>query len=212
MKKIAIFGTSGFALEVADICIDIGYKSIVLLSNEKEENKRSNNLLICNESKAENFHTDGYEFAIGIGDSNIRKKIYNRYKHFTFPNLIHSSALFGYQQRLAFEHVIGNIITAGVIFTNSISVGNFGVYNLNCSIGHECVIDDFVSIMPSATISGNVHLSKAAFIGASATILQGNIENKLVVGQNAIVGACSLVNKNIEANVTVVGSPARNIK
>lgn len=51
-----------------------------------------------------------------------------------------------------------------------------------------------------------VHIKKNAWIGAGATILPG-----VTIGENAIVGAGSVVTKDVPANATVVGVPAKII-
>lgn len=90
--------------------------------------------------------------------------------------------------------------------TNKIQMGNFGVYNLNCTIGHDCVIEDFVTISPGANISGNVILSECSYIGTNTSILQGKSRaEKLVIGKNSIVGAGSVVTKNVPNNTIVKG-------
>ena len=211
MKKIAIFGCSGFALEVADICSALGYKEIILLS-DNGVHKQTNGLEVRSEKDVILLHEEGYFFAIGIGDGSIRRKIVDKFPELTFPNLIHPSAVFGINQVAAFDKYEGNIITSGVIFTNSIAVGNHGLYNLNVTIGHDCIIDDFISIMPSVSVSGNVHLKKGCTIGVGAVILQGNASRKLVIGESAMVGAQSLVTKDVLAQMTVFGIPARVIK
>jgi len=50
-------------------------------------------------------------------------------------------------------------------------------------------------------------IKKGASIGSSATIICG-----VTVGENAIVGAGAVVTKNVPANTTVAGVPARIIK
>lgn len=50
-------------------------------------------------------------------------------------------------------------------------------------------------------------VEKGASIGSSATILCG-----ITVGENAIVGAGSVVTKNVPANTIVAGNPAKIIK
>jgi serine acetyltransferase len=50
-------------------------------------------------------------------------------------------------------------------------------------------------------------VQKGASIGSSATLLCG-----VMVGQNAIVGAASMVTKNVPANTIVAGNPARFLK
>ncbi|MDE6562553.1 MAG: galactoside O-acetyltransferase [Muribaculaceae bacterium] len=52
-----------------------------------------------------------------------------------------------------------------------------------------------------------VHIGKNAWIGAGATILPG-----VTVGDNAVVGAASVVTKDVEANTIVAGNPAKLIK
>ena len=74
----------------------------------------------------------------------------------------------------------------------------------NVKIGWSC------SIFSNSTIDnkkGKIILKKDCRIGANSVILPG-----ITVGENATVGANSLVNKNIPSNETWVGTPARKIK
>lgn len=52
-----------------------------------------------------------------------------------------------------------------------------------------------------------IHIGKHAWIGAGATILPG-----VTVGDNAVVGAASVVTKDVPADTIVAGNPARIIK
>lgn len=52
-----------------------------------------------------------------------------------------------------------------------------------------------------------VHIGKRAWIGAGATILPG-----VTIGDNAIVGAGSVVTKDVDPNTMVAGNPAKFIK
>ena len=54
--------------------------------------------------------------------------------------------------------------------------------------------------------TGKIVIGKSAFIGARAFILPG-----VTIGDGAIVGACSVVTKDVVANARVVGNPARVI-
>lgn len=52
-----------------------------------------------------------------------------------------------------------------------------------------------------------IHIGKNAWIGAGATILPG-----ITIGDNAVVGAASVVTKDVMADTVVAGNPARLIK
>lgn len=78
---------------------------------------------------------------------------------------------------------------------------------------HACFTNDKY---PRATIEGKLKekdedwvaektiVKKGASIGANATILSG-----VVIGENSIIGAGSVVTKDIPSNVIAIGNPAR---
>ena len=82
-------------------------------------------------------------------------------------------------------------------------------------IGETTVVEDDVSIMQAVTLggtgkdSGDRHpkVRRGVLLSAGAKIL-GNIE----IGENAKVGAGSVVTKNLSSNQKFAGSPAKKIK
>ena len=70
-------------------------------------------------------------------------------------------------------------------------------------IGSHCAIYS-VSTIDNKT--GHVLLKKNCRIGSHSTIMPG-----VIIGENAVVGAHSFVNKNVPDNEIVVGVPARKI-
>lgn len=78
------------------------------------------------------------------------------------------------------------------------------------TIEDDVEIGPHCSIMSADTISGKngpVVLKKGCCIGANSVVMPG-----VTVGENTIVGAHSLVNKDLPANVIALGVPARVIK
>ncbi len=206
--KLAIFGASGFAREVRDIAHEIGYEKILYI--DKTDFESMDGFQVVRESELNSLKNAGFSFIIGVGSPALRKEIWGRYPDLCYVNLIHPAASFGYGQLKELKKSKGNIVFAGVRLTNSIEIGNFGIYYLNCTVAHDCIIEDFVTISPGANISGNVKLSNGCYIGANACILQGKaIAEKLIVGASSVVGAGSVVTKSIPDNIIVKGVPAR---
>ena len=52
-----------------------------------------------------------------------------------------------------------------------------------------------------------IHIKKNCWIGAGATILRG-----VTIGENSVVGAGSVVTKDVPDNVIVAGNPAKIVK
>lgn len=208
MLKVGIFGCSGFAREVADIAFQLGYDP-VLIARAKSELEDWNfpyNIMLESELEIDSEMV----FSIGIGDNATREKVVKQFsKNLKFINLVHPSASFGRAQEDIVAKQKGVIICAGVRFTNNIRVGDFTIFNLNSTIGHDVIIEDFVNISPGANISGNVHLEVGCLIGTGAAIKQGQFEEKLKIGSNTIIGAGSLVVKPCERDSVYFGVPVR---
>jgi sugar O-acyltransferase (sialic acid O-acetyltransferase NeuD family) len=211
MKRIAIFGYSGFAKEVADICFALNYNEIVFLSAFGSIGDVINGIIVKAESEAYQLHENGFDFVIGIGDSALRSKIAQAYREFNFPTLIHPDCSFGIYQLEQIINKKGSIICAGCRLTNNIILGDFCILNLNTTVGHDSIIGDYVSIMPGVNISGNVEVGDGVFIGTGAAIIQGRVGEKLRVGDKTVVGAATLITKSVPMDVTVVGVPFKVI-
>lgn len=210
MKRLGIFGTSGFAREVGDLAWELSYIPFYIARDEAEMASWTYPEEIVLERDAIQYSDS--VFAIGIGDNAIREKVATRYSELPFVNLIHPAASFGRGQAERIASRKGVIITAGVRFTNNIEVGDFTVFNLNATVGHDCIIDHFANIAPGACISGNVHIGARCWIGTGAAINQGGTELKLTIGADTMVGSGSVVVRSCDPEAVYVGIPAKRIK
>lgn len=99
----------------------------------------------------------------------------------------------------------GCVILGGTGFSTDLTLGRFVVLHLHCTVTHDCVLEDWVSLMPGCHVSGGVRLGEGAFLGVGAIVLQGR-----EVGAWATVGAGAVVTEDVPAGATVVGVPARD--
>ena len=78
------------------------------------------------------------------------------------------------------------------------------ICNLASTIAHDCVIKDYVTIYSGVHIAGNVILGECVSVGIGTNIIQG-----LSIGDNTFIGAGAVVVKDLPANCTAVGIPAK---
>lgn len=141
---------------------------------------------------------------IAIGDNKLREKIYHDIKDLCeFENMQHFSA---YVSRFT-EVGEGTVIMPQVCINAEVKIGKHCIINTSAIIEHECIIEDFVHISPTAALAGNILVKKGAQIGLGASLIQG-----ITVGENAIIGAGSVVLKDVPDNAVVVGNPGRILK
>ena len=153
-----------------------------------------------------NATTEPLAVAVAVGSSASRAAVVARLTspQLSFPDIVHPAVALGPMQRIALGE--GCIIQQGCILTCDIYLGRFVLLNLGCTVGHDAVLADFCSLMPHANVSGAARLDRGVYLGTNATVIQG-----VRVGENTVVGAGAVVVRNLPANVTAVGVPAKAI-
>lgn len=101
----------------------------------------------------------------------------------------------------------GCLIMPGAVVHKKVFVGNDCYINVNAVVDHESVLGNGVHVMGSAYIAGKVQIDDYASIGANATILP-----YCKIGKGAVVGAGSVVTKDVKSYEIVVGNPAKFLK
>lgn len=111
-------------------------------------------------------------------------------------------------------------ICANVLVENDVVIGDNVTIKSGVQLWDGMRIEDNVFIGPNATFTNDrfprskapysqlqTVIKAGAAIGANATILPG-----LTIGENAMVGAGSVVTKDVQANAIVVGNPAKQVR
>jgi sugar O-acyltransferase (sialic acid O-acetyltransferase NeuD family) len=151
-------------------------------------------------------------FAIGVGDPAARQKVWLRFREsLEFVHLIHPAATFGKYQRQVIEARTGVVIAAGARFMSQIRVGDFTSFDLNVTVGHDSIVEDFAHLAPGANVSGNVHIGARCWIGTGAAINQGRAGRRLAIGADTVIGSGAVVVCDCEPSSVYVGCPARKV-
>ena len=192
-KSIYIYGASGHGLVVADIAKACGYEDIIFLDDDKSKG------FLSFEDIKEN---RDYHIAFGMGNNQIREKLYKKVKEngFLTPTLIHPSSI------ISSSAIIeeGTVVMPNVVLNAKGFIGKGVILNSSCVIEHESFIGDFVHISPKVAIAGDVRIGNFTHIGIGSSVIQC-----LEIGKNTIIGAGSVVVKNIADFKKAYGNPCK---
>ncbi|MBK7107100.1 MAG: acetyltransferase [Ignavibacteriae bacterium] len=212
MKKIAIFGAGGFGREVQMLIDHINlnvneWNLIGFFDDGISKGIVINDIPVLGGMTELNCWADELYVVFAIGNPITKKKIVNSINNekIKYPVLIHPNVIIGNNKYVKIGQ--GSIICAGVIITVNIDIGEHVILNLSCTVGHDTIIGNYSSFMPTVNISGEVIIKDCVYVGTGAKII-----NQLEIGENTIIGAGALVAKNLPANCTAVGLPAKPVK
>ncbi|NMH25332.1 acetyltransferase [Flavobacterium solisilvae] len=206
-----LVGAKGFAKEVLEVLHQLNQLDHLVFYDDVNEDTphllyEQFPVLKTKEAAAHYFKTVDNRFTIGVGNPVLRKKLVVKFEAIggVFTSTISPNAHIGH-----FGNCIDdgcNIMTNALI-SNNVKIGKGALIYFNTIITHDTIIKDFVEISPGATLLGNCNIGNYSQIGSNATILP-----KVSIGENVIVGAGSVVTKDVPDNCLVVGIPAKIIK
>jgi sugar O-acyltransferase (sialic acid O-acetyltransferase NeuD family) len=98
----------------------------------------------------------------------------------------------------------GVVVLGNASVGNDVQIGRHTLIQGFSVIGHEIALGAYSTVSSFAFIGGNARIGASVTIHPHATILP-----RVLVGDGAIVGAGSVVTRNVEPHTTVFGNPAK---
>ncbi len=210
MKKIIIIGCGGHARSVIDSIESANEYEIAGFVDIIKSDKTCyrNYKVIGTDDDYKDLFDSGIRYAcmgIGyLGKNSLRENLHNKLVSigFDFPVIVDKTAA------IASDAVIGegSFIGKNSVVNSKAHIGKMTIINSGSIIEHDCVIDDYTHIAIGAALCGEAHIGRSCMIGSNATILQ-----TLSITDNVIVGAGSVVTRNITNPGTYIGIPAIKI-
>ena len=199
VQQHIVVGMGGLGREVASYLLDSGYSDVMFSAEEsfyepfEWMGMGSQPIGDCQEGVV----------LLAIGDGAVRARIASSLS----TGLTLGTFNFGSGRRQNLNLGEGSILCPGVQVTVDVKVGKGVFVNLNCTIGHDSILDDFVTLNPGVHVSGHCHLGEHCTIGTGAVIRDG-----VNICPNTMVGMGAVVVKDIYEPGIYVGNPARRIK
>lgn len=202
-ESVVIFGTGGFAREVACVLHDLGRGGQLAAFHEPDEVYQARELLGAPVQPQSAFDPVRHRAVIGIGNPSVREKVVGELPPETvFDTLVHPSVVISQWVEVG----EGSVLCAGSVLTCQITIGKHCHINLNTTVGHDCTFGDFCTVAPGTNISGNCLFGKRVDVGTQAAFRQN-----LRICDDAVIGMGAVIVKDIVEPGTYVGVPAKKV-
>lgn len=145
----------------------------------------------------------------GVHHGNVKYVLYRYFleKHQINRNqyisLIHPSSYFAPSAKAE-----GGLVMEPLTVISTMSQIGFGVtLKRSASVGHHAILEDFVNLNPGAVLSGFCTIGEGTEIGVGATV-----SNNVKIGKRCLIGAGSVVTKDIPDGVIAYGNPCKPVR
>jgi sugar O-acyltransferase (sialic acid O-acetyltransferase NeuD family) len=189
IRVVAVFDdTPNLTSPFSDVNIHCGWESFIKWINHQS-----------------NRNEFGFCISIGNPHGRVRLKLQEKLigEGLSPIPVIHPSAIIADSVKIG----KGVQIMAGAIIQPETQIGDQCIINTGASVDHENLLGDGVEIGPGATLCGCVRVETNGWIAAGAIVLP-----RITIGQDSIVGAGSVVTRDLPDHVVAYGSPARIVR
>lgn len=201
-KDLIIIGSGGHGKVCADIAQKLSkWKNIYFMDDNNNEKFHFGYRIIGKTDSITNY-INSCDYFVAIGDNNIREHFTTKLEamNASITTLIHPQSVINSKVEIG----LGTAIMAGAIINSDTKIGKGVIINTGSTIDHDNLIGDFAHISPGCNLAGNVSIGSRTWVGIDATIL-----NKVEVNKDSVIGAKSLVLKDITKSGTYIGIPVK---
>lgn len=148
--------------------------------------------------------SDELVYLIAVANPRPREAIFDKFKNngANFINYFCNSAFIGTRVNMGLSCIV---LHNSIISTDSM-IGDAVIVNSFCSVGHDTKISNFVTLSGHCDVPGGVSIERGVFLASSVCVAPGK-----KIGEYSSVGIGSVVIKNVKANSTVFGNPAKTL-
>jgi acetyltransferase EpsM len=204
-RPLLVLGTRSFALEVADVAEESGFRVAGFVENlDRERCRETLEGLPVHWIDAVGELAATHLAVCALGTTKRGLLVEQAAERgLRFATVVHPSARVSSRSGVGEGAVVG----VGAVVGAHTEIGPHVIVNRGCLIGHHAVIGEYASIMSGANIAGSCRIGERTYVGMGAVVV-----DHVSVGAGCIVGAGAVVTEDVPERVQVVGVPARIVK
>ena len=210
MKNLIIIGARGYGREVYNLatqCKEFNTEYVIkgFLDDKSDALVGFEGYAKILSSVENYFPEENDVFVCALGSVNWKKHYVELIlsKGGIFTNLIHPTSVINYNVKLG----KGLIVFMYSNISNDCTIGDYVTIQGFVAIGHDTIIGNWSHLNAYSFMGGYAILDEQVCLHTRATILPN-----IIIGKKAIIGAGSIVIKNVKENTTVFGNPAKKIE
>lgn len=203
-RKLILIGGGGHCKSVIDVAESAGYNILGILDMPEDIGKSVLDYKVIGTDDDIPQFADKAEFIITVGfikSPAIRMRIFDKVKEAggKLATIIASTAHVSRYASLG----EGTVVMHQTVVNAGARIGENCIINTFCNIEHDAVIGDQCHISTGTMVNGDCKVGKMCFIGSQSVLANG-----ISICDDVIVGAGSLVRKNILKPGIYSGNPA----
>jgi len=209
-RPLVIYGAGGHAREVADAVADVNadaerWELLGYLSDDATSHGVMLNGVPVLGGRAWLESHAGVDVLLAVGSPAARQGIVESVRPIgvSTPTLVHPAARVSRHARLG----EGAAVLAQCMVMPNAEIGAFALLNRASHVSHDCRLGDYATLAPNVHLSGGCTVGEGCDVGVSAALVP-----LTSVGEWSIVGAGAVVVRELPANCTAVGVPARVVR
>lgn len=151
------------------------------------------------------FRSDEIEFLVAVGEPQDRQLLADKIKKhgYKLTTYIDDTAIVSPTAQIG----DGVIIWSNTVIDSQAKIRSNVLIEHQCYIGHDSVVGENSVVSSNSMIGGFSYIGGTTFLGISTAV-----RDRIKIGDGVIVGIGSVVVRDVENDMTVVGNPAKTMK
>ena len=143
-----------------------------------------------------------FRFVVTVGNNETRARLFEELKQRggTPETVVHPFSWISPSATIG----AGTVVFGGVVVNANSVIGENCILNTSCSVDHDGKIGPHSHLCPGARLAGMVTVGERTMLGTASCCIPG-----IVIGSDALVGAGSVVVRNVPDKCKAMGNPAR---